>query len=456
MRKLGHPIGADPERFHLIAPYETDPRQWEVMQWIDQYSKRQALSDQRFGAHGSRTVARVKSYGDVLREYEYPSRSEMRRCQRRSVQEANRLDSSAGVTSRSIGFTYIGKESNRLEEVEEAGRFHAKVTFIRVFVDARRDEWAVKWLPILKAMPDGRADGREWIVSTRALHDPSGSAPTTRECRYPQIDREGARQVRLANLGYTLGLSAAVAMLFACGGSQPSIGLVPSTGVPDHLPNHKPFYYTGAAQHFRVPEGVTLITVVARGAKGAGARVAFGGRVHALIRLPRERGWSVTSAATRPEKTGFNGGANGGYMRNATPGYGGGGASDVRQGGDQLVNRILVAGGGGGRGGAGPYYSYRGGAGGKGGGYTGGSGGNARIPVAVAVAEAARSTAAGPAAAADILTIIQASMGRWGLVVSAARAAPDTAATGAEAAVEAVAAITVEAAVVRAMVKLLW
>jgi len=25
---LGHPIGAEPERFHLIAPYESDPRKW--------------------------------------------------------------------------------------------------------------------------------------------------------------------------------------------------------------------------------------------------------------------------------------------------------------------------------------------------------------------------------------------------------------------------------------------
>ncbi|MGA8795662.1 MAG: hypothetical protein WB526_01175 [Candidatus Cybelea sp.] len=184
--------------------------------------------------------------------------------------------------------------------------------------------------------------------------------------------------MRLANLGYTLGLSAAVAMLFACGGSQPSIGLVPSTGVPDHLPNHKPFYYTGAAQHLRVPEGVTLITVVARGAKGAGARVAFGGRVHALIPVtPGERLVVYVGGDASGENGGFNGGANGGYMSNQFPGYGGGGASDVRQGGDQLVDRILVAGGGGGRGGRAPYYSYRGGVGGKGGGYTGGSGGNA-------------------------------------------------------------------------------
>lgn len=39
VRKLGHPIGTDPERFHLIAPYETDPRKWKATQWIDQYSK---------------------------------------------------------------------------------------------------------------------------------------------------------------------------------------------------------------------------------------------------------------------------------------------------------------------------------------------------------------------------------------------------------------------------------
>jgi hypothetical protein len=36
---LGHPVGADPERFHLIAPYETDPRKWEGPRWVDQYSK---------------------------------------------------------------------------------------------------------------------------------------------------------------------------------------------------------------------------------------------------------------------------------------------------------------------------------------------------------------------------------------------------------------------------------
>ncbi|MGA7246561.1 MAG: hypothetical protein WBW89_02290, partial [Candidatus Cybelea sp.] len=68
--------------------------------------------------HGSRTVARVKSYGDVLREYEFHP-------------EAKCADSSGVPCSKQTtgllgrrhvaidSITYIGKESNKLEEVEE-------------------------------------------------------------------------------------------------------------------------------------------------------------------------------------------------------------------------------------------------------------------------------------------------------------------------------------------------
>ena len=28
VKQLGHPIGVDAEHFHLIAPYESDPRKW--------------------------------------------------------------------------------------------------------------------------------------------------------------------------------------------------------------------------------------------------------------------------------------------------------------------------------------------------------------------------------------------------------------------------------------------
>ena len=46
---FGHPPDADPEHFHLIAPYETDPRKWLALPWIDQYSGKQYRNQ-----HGAR------------------------------------------------------------------------------------------------------------------------------------------------------------------------------------------------------------------------------------------------------------------------------------------------------------------------------------------------------------------------------------------------------------------
>ncbi len=176
---------------------------------------------------------------------------------------------------------------------------------------------------------------------------------------------------------YALGLGVAVAMLAGCGGHA-SNGVVPVDGVPNSLANHKSFYYTGGAQDFTVPAGVTQLKVVARGARGAGSPKADGGRVHAVIPVTPGEKLVVYVGGDATELTGgFNGGGSSGVgSRSIYSGFGGGGASDVRQGGDKLVDRILVAGGGGGQGGRAPYYSYLGGVGGEGGGYTGGSGAN--------------------------------------------------------------------------------
>ena len=176
VRKLGHPIGADPERFHLIAPYETDPRKWEVMQWIDQYSKdgkRYRISAS--AAHGSPTMAAVKSYGSVLREYEYHPEA---KCADASGAPCKKR--TTGLLGRRHveidGFAYIGKESNKLQEVEEGG-VPSESDVYTVFVDARRDEWAVKWLPILKAMPmaelmEGSGLSRRALYTIRAGRRP--------------------------------------------------------------------------------------------------------------------------------------------------------------------------------------------------------------------------------------------------------------------------------------------
>jgi len=70
VKQFGYPLGVNPERFHLVAPYELDPSRWLEMPWIDQYTGK-PYQITTVGFHANRQAARVKTYGDVLREYEF-------------------------------------------------------------------------------------------------------------------------------------------------------------------------------------------------------------------------------------------------------------------------------------------------------------------------------------------------------------------------------------------------
>jgi hypothetical protein len=173
---------------------------------------------------------------------------------------------------------------------------------------------------------------------------------------------------------YTLGAIVMVAMLAGCGSSNSAgNGVLPNNGAPERLPGQHTFHFTGKSQDFKVPAGVTHITVVARGATGAGNPIADGGRVHAVIPVtPGETLVVYVGGDASGTTGGFNGGASGGAT-GSRGGKGGGGATDVRQGGTSLGDRIIVSGGGGGVGQKGDTYGD--GIGGKGGGKTGGTGG---------------------------------------------------------------------------------
>jgi hypothetical protein len=121
----------------------------------------------------------------------------------------------------------------------------------------------------------------------------------------------------------------------------------------------------GTPQNFVVPPGVTSVTIEAWGATGEG-NGAPGGYVKGTV--------TVTPTETLTVRVGgFPAGTTGGYNGggNSLGRMAGGGASDVRQGGDALTNRIVVAGGGGG-GSAG--FPINIGSGGDGGGPNGGVG----------------------------------------------------------------------------------
>ncbi len=177
---------------------------------------------------------------------------------------------------------------------------------------------------------------------------------------------------------YALGVSVLVAVVTGCGGHAGGGAVPVVNAAPDSLPYHRTFHYTGKPQSFKVPAGVTKITVIAHGGNGAGVLGGYGGRVSAIIPvIPGEKLVVFVGGDGSGVNGGSNGGANGGeaYYSESPTGYGGGGASDVREHGDGLADRILVSGGGGGQGGGYP-PKVNGGIGGKGGTKIGGSGGD--------------------------------------------------------------------------------
>jgi len=167
VKQFGYPLGADPERFHLIAPYTSIPKQWLEMLWIDQYSgKRYRITTA--GHHGTRGTARVKTYGDVIREYEFHPES---KCADATGEPCNKQ--TIGLLQRRHvrieQIKYIGKESNSLESVE-SGLAHSEQNVYTEYPDPRRDEWETKTRPLLRQVALSVLQ-RETGLSRRMLVD---------------------------------------------------------------------------------------------------------------------------------------------------------------------------------------------------------------------------------------------------------------------------------------------
>ncbi len=136
-------------------------------------------------------------------------------------------------------------------------------------------------------------------------------------------------------------------------------------------PGSETFDFTGGMQTFTVPEGITEVTIEVWGAAGENVQSSSGGL----------GGYASGDLSVAPGdilnvyvggQNGYNGGGNGGS--GGTSGYNGGnggGASDVRIGGTDLTDRIIVGGGGGGAGRGNGCSNQDGGFGG----YPGGQGG---------------------------------------------------------------------------------
>jgi len=147
---FGQPTGTSAERFHLIAPYRSNRDEWLKVDWIDQYSgKRYRIKTD--GHHGGRDFARVKTYDEILSEYEYHAEtkcadSDGTVCSQQTIGLLQRREVKIDYVK------YIGKESNSLEVID-AGMVHSAESVYTEYLDAKRDEWTLKILPVLKTVP---------------------------------------------------------------------------------------------------------------------------------------------------------------------------------------------------------------------------------------------------------------------------------------------------------------
>jgi hypothetical protein len=155
---FGHPVGVDPEHFHLIAPYERDAARWLTLPWFDKYSGTQwpVTTDEV----APPDHARLATYRDVAERYAvHPdpksAGSNGGPCTKKTRGLLRRRHMRVGSVR------YVGKESNRVDDVEH-GLVHRLDEVLAVYDDPAADPWHHAIVPILK-----RGTAEMWARATR-------------------------------------------------------------------------------------------------------------------------------------------------------------------------------------------------------------------------------------------------------------------------------------------------
>ncbi len=135
----------------LIAPFETDARKWTRIRWTDRETGKQYRITTGDDGMASDMQVQVQSYSNVLTAYRvHPEPKSGVPEGQRNAKLARGLLPRRPV--RALSLAYIGKESNKLEEVE-AGMHDAWDEVQNEYHDPRHDPWLSLVIPVLKEMP---------------------------------------------------------------------------------------------------------------------------------------------------------------------------------------------------------------------------------------------------------------------------------------------------------------
>jgi len=158
----------------------------------------------------------------------------------------------------------------------------------------------------------------------------------------------------LARAGTACVLAAGAGALMATGSAQATAKVTPACPAPviSGATATVTCSYTGAAQSWTVPAGVTQATFTLYGAAGStdSADAPGGSGAEVTGTLPVTPGTVLQVNVGQAGVTNHGVAFGGGGAAGGEDAGGGGGASDIRDGADKLADRLLVAGGGGGGG----------------------------------------------------------------------------------------------------------
>jgi hypothetical protein len=147
---FGHPEGVDPKRFHLFAPYTSNPNQWLKLLWTDVHSTK-SYRVNTMALTGTEFTTRIKTIEEVVNQYQYHPEAKSlgpdgKPCGRKTIGLLTRRPVIA------LYLVQIGKESNRLEDVE-ARLVHDVDNVSTEYRDRRRDPFWILVIPVLRGMP---------------------------------------------------------------------------------------------------------------------------------------------------------------------------------------------------------------------------------------------------------------------------------------------------------------